>query len=81
MTIEQLLQPLLGTTEPLTLNDSPATIPTWDSLAQVNIVSSIEDLTATELSTEEVLRLKTVADIIEVCAAHGVKLETSPQGS
>jgi len=78
MTVDELLQPILNTTRPLQLSDSKETIPTWDSLAQINIVGAIEDIVGTELSTAEVLSLKSVANVIEVCRAHGVELSIAP---
>ena len=74
MTIDELLQPILNVTVPLRLNDSRETIPSWDSLAQINIVSAIEDAVGVELTTAEVLSLKSVAKVIEVSRAHGLDL-------
>lgn len=74
MTVDELLQPILNTTVPLQLTDSRETIPAWDSLAQINIVAAIEDAVGAELSTAEVLSLKSVAKVIEVSQAHGLEL-------
>jgi len=74
MTVDALLQPILNTTAPLQLNDSPETIPAWDSLAQINIVAAIEDAVGAELSTAEVLSLKSVAKVVEVSHARGLEL-------
>jgi acyl carrier protein len=74
MTVDQLLQPILNTTTPLQLNDSRETIPAWDSLAQINIVAAIEDAIGAELSTAEVLSLKSVAKVVEVSRTHGLEL-------
>ena len=74
MTVDELLQPILNITTPLRLNDSRETIPAWDSLAQINIVAAIEDAVGAELSTAEVLSLKSVAKVIEVSRAHGLEL-------
>ncbi|MDR3409404.1 MAG: hypothetical protein P4L87_00410 [Formivibrio sp.] len=78
MTVDELLQPILKTIVPLKMDDSRKTIQTWDSLAQINMVQAIEDTVGEELSTAEVLSLKTVAKVIEVCRAHGVELTVSP---
>lgn len=75
MTIDDLLQPILDTTRPLQRSDSKKTVATWDSLAQINIIAAIEDAVGTELSTEEVLNLKSVESIFEICRAHGVVLD------
>ncbi len=77
MTINQLLQPILNTTTPLQLTDGPQTIPSWDSLAQINIIIGIEDAVGTELSTAEVLSLTSVAKVVQVCSAHGLDLTPS----
>ena len=74
MTVDELLQPILNITAPLQLSDSRETIPAWDSLAQINIVAAIEDAVGAELSTAEVLSLKSVAKVVEVSRAHGLEL-------
>jgi acyl carrier protein len=74
MTVDELLQPILNTNRSLQLTDSKETIPAWDSLAQINIVAAIEDAVGAELSTAEVLSLKSVAKVVEVARAHGLEL-------
>ncbi|HZF00692.1 MAG TPA: acyl carrier protein [Methylomirabilota bacterium] len=74
MTVDELLQPMLNTTVPLRPTDSRETIPAWDSLAQINIVAAIEDAVGVELSTAEVLSLKSVAKVVEVARSHGLEL-------
>jgi len=74
MTVDELLQPILNTTRTLQLVDSKETIPAWDSLAQINIVAAIEDAVGAELSTAEVLSLKSVDKVVEVARAHGLEL-------
>ena len=74
MTVDELLHPILNTTRPLQLVDSKETIPAWDSLAQINIVAAIEDAVGAELSTAEVLSLKSVDKVVEVARAHGLEL-------
>jgi acyl carrier protein len=74
MTVDQLLQPILNTTRPLQLVDSKETIPAWDSLAQINIVAAIEDAVGVELTTAEVLSLKSVDKVVEVAHVHGLEL-------
>lgn len=76
MTIDEFLQPIISSTRPLTPSDSPKTIATWDSLAQINIISAVEDATGTELSTEEVLNLTDVRAIVDLCAARGLVFGT-----
>jgi acyl carrier protein len=74
MTVNEMLQPILNTAAPLKMEDSRETVPEWDSLAQINIISAIEDVVGGELSTEEVLGIKSVVDVINVCHAHGLEL-------
>lgn len=74
MTVDELLQPILNTTVPLQPCDTRETVPAWDSLAQINLISAIEDAIGAELSTAEVLSLKSVVKVIEVCHAHGLEL-------
>ena len=76
MTIDELLQPILNTARPLNITDSPQSVPTWDSLAHINIISAIEDLTGTELSTEEVMNLTSVEAVVGICLARGFALES-----
>lgn len=78
MTVDELLQPILNITRPLQLTDSKETIPTWDSLAQINIVAAIEEAVNAELSTAEVLSLKSVARVVEIGRAHGLNLTVTP---
>ena len=80
MTIEDLLQPILNTKTPLRMEDSPHTIAAWDSLAQVNLIVSIEDAIDAELTTDEVISLKSVAAVVKVCRDRGLELlaESSP---
>jgi len=74
MTVDELLQPILNTTAPLQLTDGPESIPTWDSIAQINIITAIEDVAGGEMSTDEVLSLKSVGKVVEICRAHGLEL-------
>ena len=75
MSVDELLQPILNTTVSLKPSDNKETIPEWDSLAQINIVAAVEDLIGHELSTEEVLSLTSVENVLRVCKAHGLELE------
>jgi len=80
MTVDELLQPILNTTVPLKLTDTRQTIPTWDSLAQMTIIAAIEDLIGADLSIAEVLSIKSVARVVEVCRSHGVELAVQQAG-
>ena len=74
MTVNEMLQPILNTANPLTMEDSRETVPEWDSLAQINLIAAIEDAVGGELTTDEVLGIKSVVDVINVCRAHGLEL-------
>jgi hypothetical protein len=76
MTIDEMLQPILNTTAPLQLSDGPHTIPHWDSLAQIEIISAVEDALGQELNTVEVLNLNSVGKVVEVCRARGLEFTT-----
>lgn len=75
MTIDDILQPIFQTTEPLKRDDSPETLAQWDSHAQINIIATLEDLIGSELSTSEVLSLTSIGAVVNVCQAHGIELE------
>ena len=76
MTIDEFLKPVFRTSVPLKLEDSPETLAEWDSLAQINIIALIEDAIGTELSTNEVLSLKSVGAVLNVCKSHGIELDS-----
>lgn len=73
MSLEQILAPVLGELgRPLREDDGPETIRTWDSVKQIEIVVSLEDIYDIELSTAEILRLRSVRDILAVLREHGL---------
>ena len=74
MTIDEFLHPILNIQTPLKAEDSPETIEQWDSLAQINIIASLEDLIGQELSTNEVVSLTSVKAVADVCKAHGIEM-------
>jgi acyl carrier protein len=53
---------------------SPATLPGWDSVAQIQIVLAVEEAFAVRFTTRQVAGLRSVADILEW-------LEASPAAS
>ena len=75
MTVDELLQPFLKTTKPLQLEDNQQTIPAWDSLAQLHIIFAIEEKIGGELSTEEVMALNSISNIVKVCRKRGLDLQ------
>lgn len=74
MTIDEFLQPILNIQTPLKAEDSPETIEQWDSLAQINIIASLEDLIGEELNTNEVVSLTSVKAVVDICKAHGIDM-------
>ena len=75
MTIDALLQPVLGDVgRPFCLEDCPETISRWDSIKQIELVVAIEDMCGVELTTAEILRLKSVGAILEVLHNRGIPI-------
>jgi acyl carrier protein len=55
--------------ERVTLQSSPANLEEWDSLAQVNIVLSLEQEFGHQFSPEQIERMVSVEKILEVLTA------------
>lgn len=49
------------------LKDSPRTIQKWDSLGHLELISSLNRLFKIEISFEDTIKIKNVADVIKVC--------------
>ncbi len=76
MTIQSLLGPLFPELErPLRADDSPATLGSWDSLRQVDIVVSVEEAFGIGLSTAEVAELKSVGALVDILKRRGIAVE------
>ena len=45
---------------------SPATLPDWDSVAQVHIVLAIEETFEMRFTTDEVAKIRNVADLLTI---------------
>ena len=56
----------------LTDDSSPDDTPEWDSLAAMNLVSSIEEEFDIELSTTEIMKMRTVGIVRSVLKEKGV---------
>ncbi|MGA9722492.1 MAG: acyl carrier protein [Candidatus Binatus sp.] len=56
--------------ESITARSSPQLHPEWDSLAQVNIVVSLEQEFGQEFSPDQIELMVTVEKIVEVLTAH-----------
>ncbi len=50
----------------ITLKDSPKTIPNWDSLGHLEIVSILNKSFKVQISFEDTIKIKNVADIIKI---------------
>jgi acyl carrier protein len=50
---------------------SPATLPNWDSVAQIQIVLAVEEAFDMRFTTDEVARIHSVDDILQMLAARG----------
>jgi acyl carrier protein len=55
--------------ERITLQSSPANLQEWDSLAQVNIVISLEQEFGHQFSPDQIERMASVEKIVEVLTA------------
>jgi hypothetical protein len=78
MTVDALLAPVLGDPgRPLHAGDCPETLDSWDSTKHIEIVVAIEDAYDIELTTAEILRLRSVGDIVEVLRNRGVEIRFS----
>jgi acyl carrier protein len=51
---------------------SPETTSEWDSLAAMNLVAALEETFGVELTTTEIMRMRTVGIAREVLRARGV---------
>ena len=51
---------------------SPDTTSEWDSLAAMNLVAALEETFGIELSTTEIMRMRSVGIVREVLRAKGV---------
>ena len=59
-------------TEPLSPSTSPDHVSRWDSLQHIALVRSLEETFAIQLSMDEMMEIRTVADIENVLRRHGV---------
>ena len=74
MKVDALFSPILNLKAPLRPEDSPETIPAWDSISHIQLILAIEDVIDGELTTDEVVNVTSVSKIIEICRARGVEL-------
>lgn len=57
---------------PLTPSTSPDDVSRWDSLQHIALVRSLEESFGIQLSMDEMMEMRTVADIENVLRRHGV---------
>lgn len=75
MTVDSLLGPILGDQgRSLRPEDCPETLRGWDSTKQIEIVVAIEDAYGIELTTAEILSLRSIGAIVEVLRKRGCKM-------
>ena len=75
MTLETILTPVFGEIgRSLREDDRPETIAGWDSIRQIEVVVALEDAFDIELSTSEILRLKSIREILTVLRDRGFSL-------
>lgn len=73
MKIQSLLAPLFPEVErPLTADDSPATLGSWDSVRQVDVVLTVEEAFDIALSTAEIAGLTSVGALVEILRRRGL---------
>jgi acyl carrier protein len=59
--------------EELTAQSGPANLPSWDSLAHIGIIAAAEQTYQLQLTTAEILSIKTISDLLSVLEKYGVK--------
>jgi acyl carrier protein len=75
MTLTAILTPVLGQIgRPFREEDRPETISGWDSVRHIELVVALEDAFDIELSTAEILRLRSVGEILAVLQARGFSM-------
>jgi len=58
--------------EKLSEDSSPDNTPEWDSLAAMNLVSVIEDTFGVELSTQEIMKMRSIGIVRQVLRDKGI---------
>lgn len=61
-------------TESLHDESSPDNTPEWDSLASMNLVAMLEDTFGIELSTKEIMKMRSLKIVREVLKGKGVDI-------
>jgi acyl carrier protein len=63
--------------EDLTLESGPKSLKAWDSLAHVTIIAAIEQTYGIQLTMPEMLSIRSIANLQQALAKHGVMLSGS----
>lgn len=80
MTLTEVLVPVLGDVgRPLREEDGPETVKGWDSVKHLEIIVALEDAYRIELSTAEILRLKSIQDMLAVLRGRGLAVALIPE--
>src|SRR5205814_10460790 len=76
VSLAALLGPLFpGLSRPLRADDSPATLPEWDSFKQVEIVLAGEETFAIDLTTREIPDRQSRSTLLALLRARGLAVE------
>lgn len=74
MTIDTVLTPLFGDPgRPWRIDDCPETVCGWDSTKQIELIVAIEDACAIELTTDEIMRLRSVGALVDILRGRGIE--------
>ena len=68
--IEGILHTVFETTSPISANTTQADIAEWDSIGHLNLILELEDKFKVSLTTEDILAIKSVNDIIIVLSKY-----------
>ena len=70
--LETIVIDLFQHSGPLSADMGPDQIPRWDSLQHIALVRSIEEAFDISLTMDEMMEMRTIADIETVLRRHGV---------
>jgi acyl carrier protein len=60
------------------VSDGPETVPTWDSLAHLNLMLALEAEFGVELAPDDAMRMTSVGAIHDVLAGYGAVRRADP---
>lgn len=70
--VEVFSQALNVSADDLSDNSSPDNTPEWDSLAAMHLVSELEDAYSVELSTRDIMKMRSISIVRDVLRSKGV---------